>query len=313
MSQENQPLDNQPQDTEDDFDSAFDEYAGGDGGEPRDTDNDFEGGEQDDDRARDDDQGGQDDSAPADEDMTPRERELQAQLERLRHSEASQRGRLGAYQRQINELQRRVQERQQAAPQPQAAQRQAPAGQDPENDDQQRQDMAEAMGSDDWETFKEDFPDMARALEARLETDRRERAQLEQRLAQYEPALQSMQQQAQEEHLKVQEDALAARHPDWREVVAAPEFAEWLNQQPESLQALTTSEDAAEAAALLDMYRAQAGGAAPAGSREGTPDKRQQRLAAAQSVGRRGAPRRGAVDDDFDAAFDHYAAKRAAR
>ena len=28
MSTENQPLDNEPQDTQDDFDSAFDEYAG---------------------------------------------------------------------------------------------------------------------------------------------------------------------------------------------------------------------------------------------------------------------------------------------
>lgn len=317
MDTQDQPLDNQPQDTEDDFDSAFDEYAGGGSDEPRSTDDDFAGGEQDDDRAQDaaadDGQGDQGGDEPADEDMTPRERELQAQLERLRHSEASQRGRLGAYQRQINELQRRVQERQQAAPQAPAAQRQAPAGQDPASDDQQKQDIAEEMGSDDWETFKEDFPDMARALESRLATDRQQRAQLEREVADLRSTVQPIQQQAQEEHLKVQEDALAARHPDWREVVAAPAFAEWLNQQPESLQALTNSEDAAEAAALLDMYRAQAGGAAPAGSREGTPDKRQQRLAAAQSVGRRGAPRRGAVDDDFDAAFDHYASKKGAR
>ncbi len=314
METEDQPLDNEPQD-DTSFDDAFEEFAGGGGESTRNTDDDFEGGDQDRDDAQDDDSGGQADDDQAgqgdDADMTPRERELQAQLDRLRHSEASQRGRLGAYQRQINELQRRVEERQQATSP--APQRQAPAGQDSGDDDQQRQQAAEAMGADDWETFKEDFPDMARALEARLATDRQERAQLEQRLAQYEPALQSMQQQAQEEHLQAQDDALKARHPDWREVVAAPAFAEWLKQQPPSLQALTNSEDAAEAAALLDMYRAQTGNAGPAESQDGTPDKRQERLAAAQSPQRRGRPRQGQVAEDFDAAFDHYAAKKAAR
>lgn len=284
MTTANQPLNNQGPQDGDEFNSAFDEYAGGD------------------------DTGNLDDGTSAEPDnqeggtSTSREQELEAQLERLRHSESSQRGRLGAYQRQINDLQRQMSERQQAEQQQQPQQ---PTG---EGDAQQRQDMAEAMGSDDWQTFAEDFPDMARALEARLQSDRKERAQLEQRLASYEPALQSIQQQAQEQHLQVQEDALAARHPGWREVVAAPEFAEWLNQQPESLQRLTSSDDAAEAAALLDMYQAQHGDGY-AGGRTGTPDRRQQRLAAAQSVGRRGAPRQSQASDDFDAAFDHYAAK----
>jgi len=300
MNTQDQPLDDQPQD--DDFDNAFDDYAGGERDESRDTDRDFAGGEQD--EANQDDDGQGDQTA---DDMTPRERELQSQLERIRHSEASQRGRLGAYQRQINELQRQVQTRQ--ASQPPQRDGQAAEG----DDQQQRQEAAEAMGADDWETFKEDFPDMARAFEARLSADRQKQAHLEQEVAELRSSVQPIQQQAQEQHLKDQEDALAARHPDWREVVAAPEFAEWLNQQPDSLQALTSSDDAAEAAALLDMYRAQHGSPEPAGSRTGTPDKRQQRLAAAQSVGRRGAPRQGAVDDDFDAAFDHYAAKRGTR
>lgn len=309
MQTDDQPLDREPQEA-DDFNSAFDEFAGGERDDkPRSTDADFDEGEQ----LPEEVQGSESDSADDQDDadaMTERERELQEQLERLRHSEASQRGRLGAYQRQINELQRQVQGRQQAA-------RQAPQQDDTigegASDDQQRQDMASAMGSDDWQTFAEDFPDMARALETRLHADRQERAQLEQRLAEYEPALQSIQQQAHEQHLQVQEDALSARHPDWREVVAAPAFVEWLNQQPESLQRLTASDDAAEAAALLDLYRSHTGAAGPAESRTGTPDRRQQRLAAAQSVGRRGAPRKAQVADDFDAAFDHYAAKSGAR
>lgn len=301
MSDENQPLDNEPQENDDAFGDAFDEYASGTNDrDSHDTPPD-EGREEVD---RDDSRGGEGEEPQ----LTAREQEMQQQLQRLQHSDASQRGRLGAYQRQINELQRQLQERQQA-PQQQAQQRQN-AGQGSSDDDQQRQDMAEQMGMDDWETFKEDFPDMARAFEARLQADRQEVAQLRNQLAQHEPALQSIQQQAQEKHLKAQEDALQARHSDWREVVAAPEFAEWLNQQPESMQRLKDSNDAAEAAALLSAYKGDTGYAG-AGSRTGTPDKRQQRLASAQSVPRRGAPRHGQVDDDFGAAFDHYAANKA--
>ncbi|TDX29104.1 hypothetical protein DFO67_108148 [Modicisalibacter xianhensis] len=327
MSRENQPLDNQPQDDNDDFDSAFDEFAGGSGNDTRDTDRDFTGGDDDDSTPHQDDAGNGEDEEAGDEsgsgdesgqsndDIAERLKALEAENQRLKHSEASQRGRLGAYQRQINELQRQSQQSQSGAPTTQQSKN--PDGQGAKSeDDQQKQDMAESMGLEDWESFKADFPDMARAFEARLNADRQRYAQLEQRLAQYEPAMQSIQQQAQEQHLKIQEDALAARHPDWREVVAAPAFAEWLNQQPESLQRLTESDNAADAAALLDFYRATTGSAGPADSRavtHDTQDKRRERLAAAQSVGRRGAPRQGAVDDDFDSAFDHYAAKKAAR
>lgn len=313
MRTENQPLDNQPQETDadDDFDAAFAEFAGGERDAEPDTSGDFEGGEE---------EGPEDEAPPGDGeedhgaggggDLEARLKALEEENQRLKHSDSSQRGRLGAYQRQINELQRQMQSRQ---PPGQAQQPDQHGGQSPGSDDQQKQAAAEAMGLEDWEALKEDWPDMARALEARLEADRQERARLEREVAELRSTVQPIQQQAQEEHLRAQEDALTARHPDWREVVAAPAFAEWLNQQPESLQSLASSEDAAEAAALLDMYRVQAGPPAQAGSREGTPDKRQQRLAAAQTVGRRGAPRQGAVDDDFDAAFDHYAAKKAVR
>ena len=301
MTTQNQPLDDQPQET-DDFDSAFDEFANKDrDDEPQEPAS--EPALEDDPEDHGDDEG--DDLAA----KLARLEALERENQRLKQSEASQRGRVGAYQRQINELQRQMQERQQAAQQ--AQQPPQRDGQAPEGDDQQRQDMAQSMGLEDWDAFKEDFPDMARAFEARLAADRQERARLEERLAEYEPALQSIQQQAQEQHLQAQEDALAARHPDWREVVAAPQFAEWLNQQPESLQRLTTSDDAAEAAALLDMYRAQTGTLSGTDSRAATHDRRQQRLANAQGVSRRGAAPRSGAPDDFDAAFDHYAAKKA--
>lgn len=301
MTTQNQPLDDQPQET-DDFDSAFDEFANKDSDEPREPAEPPAPDGESQDRG---DSGG-DDLA----DKLAKLETLEQENQRLKHSEASQRGRLGAYQRQINELQRQMQERQQAAQQAPQTPEHGGQGSD---EDTQRQDMAESMGMDDWDAFKEDFPDMAKAFEARLAADRQERTQLEREVAELRSAVQPIQQQAQEQHLQAQEDALAARHPDWREVVAAPQFAEWLNQQPESLQRLTASDDAAEAAALLDMYQAQAGSQPGTDSRAATHDRRHQRLANAQGVSRRGAAPRSGAPDDFDAAFDHYAAKQARR
>lgn len=285
MTTQNQPQENElPQDdqqVDDEFESAFYEFSSGDEdrsaydepNEPEPTENEPE------------------------PEPTPREQELQAQLDRLRHADASNRGRLGAYQRKLNELEQQLEKSKTAT-----------SGQDQGNDDQ-RQDMAESMGMEDWDSFAEDFPDMARAFEARLKADRQKQAQLEQQIAEMRSAVEPIQQQAQETHLREQEDALTARHPDWREVVAAPAFAEWLNQQPESLRQLTNSNDAAEAAALLDLYRSTGAGA---DSRADTHDKRQSRLAAAQNVSRRGAAPKRDAPDDFESAFDHFAAKKKA-
>jgi len=289
-----EPL-NEPQSDEDDFEAAFAEYAKGEESENPLT-------PQPDEPEADEADGEAPAPAPGDEDLSTKLAALEAENQKLKHSEASQRGRLGAYQRQINELQSKLQTPQNTPGKP-------------SSEEQARQDAADAAGVKDWEALKSDFPEVANALDARLESekrqieaDRQRQAQLERRIEELSTAVQPIQQQAQENYLRTQVDALSARHPDWQEVVAAPAFAEWLNQQPESLRSLTESNDAAEAAALMDLYKSQTGGALD--SREGTPDKRQERLAAAQTVSRRGAAPKGGVPDEFEAAFDHYASKR---
>jgi len=289
-----EPL-NEPQSDEDDFEAAFAEYAKGE-----ESENPL--APQSDEPEADEADGEAPAPAPGDEDLSAKLAALEAENQKLKHSEASQRGRLGAYQRQINELQSKLQPPQNTPGKP-------------SSEEQTRQDAADAAGVKDWEALKSDFPEVANALDARLESekrqieaDRQRQAQLERRIEELSTAVQPIQQQAQENYLRTQVDALSARHPDWQEVVAAPAFAEWLNQQPESLRSLTESNDAAEAAALMDLYKSQTGGALD--SREGTPDKRQERLAAAQTVSRRGAAPKGGVPDEFEAAFDHYASKR---
>lgn len=295
---EDEPL-NEPQ--SDDFETAFAEYAGGETAE-KPTDDpapDEETAEQEESASQRDDHGKAD--SAGEDDISARLKALEAENQKLKHSEASQRGRLGAYQRQINQLQSQLQQTQNTS------------GSQPKSEDQQRQEAADAAGVKDWEALKADFPEVAKALDARLEADAKQReadrqrqAQLEQQIVQLQSAVQPIQQQAQDQYLQTQVDALSARHPDWREVVSAPAFAEWLDQQPESLRRLTNSNDAAEAAALMDLYKSQTGQGADSNS----ADKRQERLASAQTVSRRGAAPKGGVPDDFEAAFNHYATKR---
>ncbi|WP_277810686.1 hypothetical protein [Chromohalobacter canadensis] len=303
------PADNEAAQPEDDFEAMFAEYSGS---QPADDTAEQEGGETgaESETA----EGGEEErqaQAEQEEELTPREKELQAQLDRLQQSEASQRGRVGALQRQINEFKRNQGGQQRPAQGgQQASQPSNSSGEQQEAD--QKQAMAEAAGSDDWESLKQDFPDIARAVEARLEGDRQETARLQQEVADLRSTVQPMQEQAHEQYLGSQKRALEARHSDWKEVVNAPAFQQWLQQQPASISSLFESEDAAEAAALLDLYKStnpptgsySAQGNAQA---EAEREKRQQRLAGAVTPQRRGAAKRDAVPDDWEGQFNHFA------
>jgi len=235
-------------------------------------------------------------------DVSDKLKKLEDENRRLKHSDASQRGRLGAYQRQINDLQRKPQE-------PEPVQTDSQDGKPPKDDEQQRTDMAESMGVDDWDEFKEDFPDMARAFEARLKADQHKQSQLEQQVNELRSAVQPMQEQAHQQHLQSEYARLEDRHSNWKEVVNAPEFDTWLKTQNPSIQGLAGSDSADDASALLDFYKGVSVGGDD-NSLVTKHDKRQSRLANAQTVSRRGAAQRSGAPDEFDAAFEHYAAKK---
>lgn len=230
--------------------------------------------------------------------------DLRARLEQLEHSERSQRGRVGALSRQLQERDRIIAElkSRQAAPQPQGK-----AGESQEVTDQ-KQAIADEYGADDWKAFEEDFPDIAKALNSRFEQMSRMEERINARLEEVNGAIQPIQQQAHEQHLAGQFAALEARHKDWREVVSAPAFQQWLEQQPEWMQKQVESENADDASALLDIYKGLH--ASPGESRNDTREQRNNRLAQAQTVSRRGAPRPSGAPDDFEGAFNHYASQK---
>jgi DNA repair exonuclease SbcCD ATPase subunit len=299
MTTENQPLDNEPQDNTqaDEFDSAFDEYAGKT--TPSDERDAYHRDEHQD-----------HDGEPADEaeqapDVSERLSALEQENQKLKHSEASQRGRVGAYQRQLNESQQTINQLQQQLQQFQQ-QNQHANGQ-AKTTDERKDEAAQTMGSDDWETFKQDFPDMARAVEARLTADQQRQAQLEQQIAQLQSTVQPIQQQAHEQAIQSEYARLEDRHSDWRDVIRAPAFKTWLQNQNPAIKALAASDSADDASALIDFYKGMTPGD---NSRAETHDKRKDRLASAQTVSRRGAAQQRGTPEDFDAAFEHYAAKR---
>lgn len=229
--------------------------------------------------------------------------DLKARLEQLEHSERSQRGRVGALSRQLQERDRIIAELRSRQTQP----AQSKTGVSQQVADQ-KQAIADEHGSADWEAFRQDFPDIAKALDSRFDEMSRMEERINARLEEVNGAIQPIQQQAHEQHLASQFAALEARHPDWREVVGAPAFQQWLEQQPEWMQKQVESESADDASALLDIYKGLH--ATPGESRNDTREQRNNRLAQAQTVSRRGAPRPAGAPDDFEGAFNHFASKR---
>lgn len=124
--------------------------------------------------------------------------------------------------------------------------------------------------------------------------------------------------------------ALEERHPDWRQVASSPDFAGWLEAQPENVQRLASSWDARESSVVLTLFkteRAETTGGQGAGNGVATatpetapaataaqPDaRRTAQLDAGRDVRSRPAPASSGPPEDFDAAFDYFAKKRDAQ
>lgn len=218
------------------------------------------------------------------------------ELERLRqenqkwqHRYASDIGRVNAYQRQIQTLQQQLQSTQKPAP-----------GENPQDSgytDQQ------------WAALKEDFPEVAAGIEAQA---RRQEEQINALRKQIEESVGPIQQQAHESFIQSQYQILEQQHPDWSDVVKQEGFNSWLNMQPPSVRDLISSESAADAAFLLSSYKLAVG--AQQRQTDETNQRRQRQLRQSQTIPSRGARKLSAVpEDDYDAAFDYYANKKATR
>lgn len=301
MSNDNTATD---QVTETEEDRLFEEFAG-DGqahAEPpaaQDDSFDDENGDQEkprDDQGRfateEDDQGGDDDQGEQQPQETAEQRleRLEREAEQWRHRYQSDLGRQNALQRKIQQLE---QEKQQLQQQPQ------PSGEGEGDDNPEGSGMSDA----EWETLKKDFPEIAAGIDQQLS---RVTQQYESRIQQLETQLTPIQQQAEAQAQVAEENALASQHPDWRETINTNDFHAWLSEQPQTVQELTNSPYAADAAYLLTSFKVMTGRNRQSGNADQA--RRQRRLQSAQTVPSRGGRQRSDVPEgDEDALFDYFA------
>lgn len=152
---------------------------------------------------------------------------------RLRHSEASQRGRVASLNRKWAEAQDLLSQREQ---------HQA-AGEDT------------AAQDDKLAQIKEDFPALAESLEALMEERDRK---WEQKLSRFSEPLNAIEQQQRQQAIYEQGALVAEKHPDWADITGRDGFVDWVNDSPHRLS-MFNSDDAASTIELLDLYKAQHG------------------------------------------------------
>jgi hypothetical protein len=213
--------------------------------------------------------------------------ESDARARKLEQDNRSMAGRMSAYQRRYEEA---------AGKRPAEVQKEATAEQ-----------------SAEWTQFVEDYPDIAKAIEARVPAT----AGIAPEMA---DVVEFVEQEKRNRFLHDAWDAVEAVHAGWRDKARSEDFQGWKKTSP-TYEKLAASDDIADAIALFDLYDAhQSRNAAPA------PDPAQA-AAAAMLAARRGAQAEGArsptnrasapnqsVDlSDEDQLFAFYAQKSNAR
>lgn len=156
---------------------------------------------------------------------------------------------------------------------------------------------------DDFEVVKEYDAELANAIDRRIENKVKQvRQEVEQR---FEP----IKQREEQDYIASQINELEKVHPKWRDTIATNEYAQWLNQLPVSVQNLMNSNDARDYAYLLDSF----GKTQTNKNKEVADDlqqRRQQKLAANVAVQSKGPSKKAIAPDDFEAAWEYYAAKK---
>jgi hypothetical protein len=239
---------------------------------------------------------------------------LEDNTKALQHTIDSDAGRVSAFQRKINTLERQ-QTTQVAQPSPTQ--------------------ISDAMkGSDaQWDQFKEDYPEVAKALDNRFAAlGVAAQDSIDKTLA---PVKQHQahiaQVDASNDH-KARINAVAESFPTWTDEVKKPEFGAWLSAQSPGVQALSESDDTQDASTLIGLYDGhlvsegkpslKVDPGTGVDDEEEVPaqtnaqaDKRKQQLADGSTVPSKSARVDGTGEavSDFDAAFKVFAKRKEAQ
>lgn len=155
--------------------------------------------------------------------------------------------------------------------------------------------------------LREDYPDVAEPILARMEAQERRLERLDQAHASQREQEEARHQQELGHYVDQQEQALEQVHPDWGQVILGQDFVNWFSEQPLAVHDAMRRNanaivDAKEAIWMLDMFKATRG-----------PDALQQRRER-QLAGSLAVPARtdtfpaGRPADDYDSEWDRLAA-----
>lgn len=240
-------------------------------------------------------------------DATPEQKQawqnLLTEKARYEHDSLSNRNRVSALQKKLNQLEK-VQ------------------GTEPQSESEgakpaEKVDLVETEEGGDLSEFKEDFPEIYKAVNTlyRQQVGRMEKdfqARLQQVTEQLETVAQPVQQMQEtevERYRTGQLDALKAAHPDWKQIQETKEFWSWVDEQTDGIKALSGSAAAQDNIALLNLYKSQMGlqteAPAPAGRQTPSKPKRQADVAIPR-VNSGGRPHAGIPPKDGDKAFDYW-------
>lgn len=182
---------------------------------------------------------------------------------------------------------------------------------------------AETADGFNMEEFKTRFPEIAQAIEARVQDVR---AKVEAVKAEIDPLAQDRDQQIRDAGAA----AIEAAHPGWVGTAKTPEFKEWFSKQAASLRSLASSENPEDTILVLDFFKAthpsettstdnaqtqEAEAAGKVAADKAAADvaaKRKKQLDDAVGVpsGRPRSEATASAPDDYAAAFAFYAAER---
>jgi ATP-dependent Lon protease len=271
----NQIEEQSPEETPEDYEAAFDEYAAAD----RDEDDEFAEPEPEPEEQEAEEPEQKEEAA----DQAATDPFAKMTEEELRHRLRSDSGRVGALQRKINDLEGKLRH---AQPKEQKMPDKLP--QTPK----------------EWEDLREDYPDIASGIEALVESRLKKLDEVSSKVGKFE-------QESAQRRIEAEMDMLRQAHPDFQEIATSREFDEWVRQQPVSVQAVRKSQSAADAAWMLDLYKRdhleRRSAQAPAKQLQ---ERRKRTLETAQETPTHRRAPAAADESDFEAAWEHYARRR---
>lgn len=240
-----------------------------------------------------------------------------AQTNRLQHQIDSDSGRVSAFQKKVNDLESTINEIKSGSNKAQPTD----------------EEITDAMAGDDaeWGAFKEDYPEVAAAIDKRFDTQQGEvDKKIETTLA---PVIEKQEKDAATEAETAATAAygeVAKDFPTWQDAVKKQEYHDWFATQPPGVQNLGESADPADASTLIglyDDYRVGQGHPTIKAKPDPEPDpgvtteadelakRRAQQLQDGETIPSKSARVNPDTEapDEFEAAFNAFAARKEAK